>query len=177
MSDKIVKSFLNTPLTLLLILLTILIIFCVMKHKLYNLQSIMFDSEDYNEIEYKINNHQSLIKNHIIKLNDIIENSKLKTKENFDGLTQDELNRNLANLQTLKLSLNNFNSTSLDSIQQIMNNVNNKRLIDKNIIISVLTDIYTLRYLENINQKNAVSYHEYNKYTSPETNIYYKQYL
>ena len=82
MSDKIVKSFLNTPLTLLLILLTILIIFCVMKHKLYNLQSIMFDSEDYNEIDYKINNHQSLIKNHIIKLNDIIENSKLKTKEN-----------------------------------------------------------------------------------------------
>ena len=46
MANNVEKMYLNTPLTLLLILLIILIIFCVMQHKLYNLQSIMFDVDD-----------------------------------------------------------------------------------------------------------------------------------
>jgi hypothetical protein len=185
MSDKIAKSFLNTPLTLLLIILIILIIFCVMQHKLYNLQSIMFDSDsdsdnsmNFEEMNLLLNSSE-LIKNHTITLNDIIEKSKskLKTKENFYELTQDDLNTNLNNLNKLSDNLKTFSSTTLVDIQKIMNNVKTQRLIDKEILLKVLTDIYTLRYLESINQGNAVSYHEYIKYVSPKTNIYYKQYL
>ena len=203
MSDKIAKSFLNTPLTLLLIILIILIIFCVMQHKLYNLQSIMFDSDsdsnsdsdsdsdsnsdsdsdsdnsmNFEEMNLLLNSSE-LIKNHTITLNDIIEKSKskLKTKENFYELTQNDLNTNLNNLNKLSDNLKTFRSTTLVDIQKIMNNVKTQRLIDKEILLKVLTDIYTLKYLESINQGNAVSYHEYIKYVSPKTNIYYKQYL
>jgi len=185
MSDKIAKSFLNTPLTLLLIILIILIIFCVMQHKLYNLQSIMFDSDsdsdnsmNFEEMNLLLNSSE-LIKNHTITLNDIIEKSKskLKTKENFYELTQDDLNTNLNNLNKLSDNLKTFRTTTLVDIQKIMNNVKTQRLIDKEILLKVLTDIYTLKYLESINQGNAVSYHEYIKYVSPKTNIYYKQYL
>ena len=164
-----------------------------MQHKLYNLQSIMFDSysnsdsnsdsDSDNSMNFEemnlLLNSSELIKNHTITLNDIIEKSKskLKTKENFYELTQDDLNTNLNNLNKLSDNLKTFSSTTLVDIQKIMNNVKTQRLIDKEILLKVLTDIYTLKYLESINKGNAVSYHEYIKYVSPKTNIYYKQYL
>ena len=157
-----------------------------MQHKLYNLQSIMFDSDSDSDSDNSMNfeemnlllNSSELIKNHTITLNNIIEKSKskLKTKENF-GLTQNDLNTNLNNLNKLSDNLKTFRTTTLVDIQKIMNNVKTQRLIDKEILLKVLTDIYTLKYLESINQGNAVSYHEYIKYVSPKTNIYYKQYL
>jgi len=178
-SKDISTSFLNTPLTLLLILLIILIIFCVMKHKLYSVQSIMFDDDDITQnLKYISPDSNNIkIKEYIIILNNVIEKSKEKIKENFQNLTQNDLDTELANLQLLSANLANFNSTTLQNIRDVINNVNGQRLINKAIILQLLTDIYTLKYIENVNQGNAVSYNEYNKYTSPKKNIYYKQYL
>ena len=176
-SKDISASFLNTPLTLLLILLIILIIFCVMKHKLYNLQSIMFDDDITQNLKYISPDSNNIkIKEYIIILNDVIEKSKLKLKENFENLTQNDLDSELANLQLLSSNLANFNSTTLQNIRDVINNINGQRLINKAIILQLLTDIYTLKYIENVNQGNAITYNEYNKYISPKQNIYYKQY-
>ena len=88
----------------------------------------------------------------------------------------EELNM-LINIDNYRFVSNNKLEEVHEDIQKIMNNVKTQRLIDKEILLKVLTDIYTLKYLESINQGNAVSYHEYIKYVSPKTNIYYKQYL
>ena len=190
MANNVEKIYLNTPLTLLLIILIILIIFCVMQHKLYNLQSIMFD--DDNNRSHHINKHNLeyvssedtniKIKKHIVVLYNIIEKSKLKIKEKFLDLTSSDLTTELANLQSLQTNLTAFNTsnannlTNLENIQNVMNRVSTQRLTNKAEILEILTNIYTLRYIESINQGNAISYNEYNKYTSPKKNIYYKQY-
>ena len=194
MANNVEKMYLNTPLTLLLILLIILIIFCVMQHKLYNLQSIMFDVDEDNHNLHNI--HKDNLKyispedtnikinKHIVVLYNIIEKSKLeiKEKEKFSDLTRNDLITELANLNALQTNLVAFdasavnNSTNLENIQNMMNNISTQRLINKDKILKVLTNIYTIRYIESINQGNAISYNEYNKYTSPKKNIYYKQY-
>jgi len=186
--NKIVKSFLNTPLTLILILLIILIIYCVMKYKLYNLQEIMYDEHDNTENIQHMNIKKNLgnisseeinikIKYYIITLNDIIEKSKVKIKENFNGLSYNELQTNLTNLQSLTTNLNNFQTNDLVKIKNSISDISDKRLVNKDKILELLTNIYTLRYIEYINQGNAASYNEYNKYLSPKQNIFYKQYL
>ena len=194
--NKIVKSFLNTPLTLILILLIILIIYCVMKYKLYNLQEIMYDEHDNTDNTDNTENIQHIntntkknlsnisseeinikIKYYIITLNDIIDKSKVKIKENFDGLTYNELQSNLTNLQALTTNLNNFQTNDLVKIKNSISDISDKRLVNKDKILELLTNIYTLRYIEYINQGNAASYNEYNKYLSPKQNIFYKQYL
>ena len=180
MSNKIVTSFLNTPLTLLLILLIVLIIFCIMQHKIYNLQSIMFDNEDneYNNMNYK-NNNSIKINENIIILNKMIEESKskLKLKEKFDPLTQQDLSIEMNNLLDISSIIDNFNTTSLPMIQNVIDTINSQRITNKNEILRILNNIYTLRYIDMVNQQNAVAYHEYNKYISPKQNIFYKQYL
>ena len=188
MANNIEKMFLNTPLTLILIILITLIIFCVMKHKLYSLHSIMFDDDDDDandkhnldkiSPEHISSEHINIkIKEYIIILNDVIEKSKLESKEKFSGLTVNDLNNELTNLQSLSNNLATFKLTNLQNIKKIMKDVNDKRLTNKAEILQLLTNIYTLRYIEFINQGNAISYNEYNKYTSPKKNMYYKQYL
>ena len=203
MSNKIVTSFLNTPLTLLLIILIILIIFCIMHHKIYNLQTIMYDDDDdkkniidqelykdkihnkhkyhnKNDLEYIFSEDNSIkIKENILILNDIIKKSNLEidVKENFDPLTQDDLNNENMSLKELEMIINNFNTTSLPLIQNVIDNVTSQKTQKKDELLKVLNNIYTLRYIDVINQQNAVSYHEYNKYVAPKKNIFYKQYL
>jgi hypothetical protein len=204
MSNKIVTSFLNTPLTLLLIILIILIIFCIMHHKIYNLQSIMYDDDNddkkniidqelykdkiynkhkyhnKNDLEYIFSEDNSIkIKENILILNDIIKKSNLEidVKENFDPLTQDDLNKQNMSLKELELIINNFNTTSLPLIKNVIDNVTSQKTQKKDELLKVLNNIYTLRYIDIINQQNAASYHEYNKYIAPKKNIFYKQYL
>lgn len=198
MPNTILKSFLNTPLTLLLTILIVLILYCVMQHKLYNLQSIVFDNEDEdnnnNDNEDNVNmnymnhtnninninntnNNSSKIQNYIIILKEIIEESKLNLKENFIPVTKEQLDKQIDDLLTLTGVINSFNTKSLPNIQEIIDSVNSQRIIKKNEFLKVLGNIYTLRYIDTINQQNAVSYKEYNKYLYPKENKYYKQYL
>lgn len=167
MDKNITKSFVNTPLTLLLIILIILIIYCVMKYKLYSLQSINFDDTP-NTKDTKINENIIILKN-------IIENSKTKLKEDF--VDQSGFSNDLENLRQLSASINGLNSSNLQEIKSIIENTNNQRITNKNIFLKLLSEVYTLKYIETINKGNAISYNEYNKYISPKQNMFYKQYI
>ena len=167
MDKNITKSFVNTPLTLLLIILIILIIYCVMKYKLYSLQSINFD-ETPNTKDTKINENIIILKN-------IIENSKTKLKEDF--VDQSSFSNDLENLRQLSASINSLNSSNLQEIKSIIENTNNQRIANKNIFLKLLSEVYTLKFIETINKGNAISYNEYNKYISPKQNMFYKQYI
>jgi YesN/AraC family two-component response regulator len=59
-------------------------------------------------------------------LNEIIEKSKekIKSKEKFDdGISIDDMNSELTDLQNLSDNINNFSLTNLSNIQNIINNV------------------------------------------------------
>jgi hypothetical protein len=51
------------------------------------------------------------------------------------------------------------------------------RLINKQEILKLLTNIYIINYINFINRQNAESYKMFLKYETPENNKYYKQYL
>ena len=142
-----------------------------MHFKMYNLHEIMYDDED----EYNMHNMDDYIKlnNYIMNLNKIIE----KSKDNFVNLTPDDLKGNIVDLKKVSQNIMDFNTKTLPAVQAIMNDSNAKAYISKENLKKLLTSIYTLKNLEIINQQNAVSYHEYNKYLSPTANIFYKQYL
>jgi uncharacterized protein YnzC (UPF0291/DUF896 family) len=105
------------------------------------------------------------------------ESSKTKLKDNFVDITSEELKTNMDNLKIISDNINNFNNKTIPEVQRIISNTDTNRVINKDIFLKLLTSIYTLKNLEIINQQNAVSFHEFNKYMSPKQNIYYKQYL
>lgn len=173
---------------LLLTIFIILFIFCIMQKFMYNKQSIKYSHDDnvgshsnpnmitlYDldtntyDINGKINKEISIL------FTMIEQNTKKKLKENFtiDTSTLQNYNANLGVLQTY---LATYQSTDLKNIQNIMKTVNDKALVGKQQILDLLTNIYMMRYLENINQINATTYKEFLKYEYPEQNKFYKQY-
>ena len=52
-----------------------------------------------------------------------------------------------------------------------------KRNIDKQAILELLTTIYVINYINFINKQNAESYKMFLKYEDPKNNKYYNQYL
>ena len=131
--------------------------------RLYDLDTKIYDTDG------KINKEISIL------FTMIEQNTKKKLKENFtiDTSTLQNYNANLGVLQTY---LATYQSTDLKNIQNIMKTVNDKALVGKQQILDLLTNIYMMRYLENINQINATTYKEFLKYEYPEQNKFYKQY-
>ena len=188
MSDKIESPFLTKPLTLLLIILVILLIFCFMKAFFYKSQQLIFDSDSdrdshsdsHSDIHSDIHNPKLCkhnIKHNIIMLNKIIEDSKKYIKEKFEDISNAQAQFNLENLDILSDNIDKIENKGLEEIQKTIENVKNQRIINKEKILDVLTNIYILRYLEIINKGTAASYHEFIKYQNPKENKYYKQYL
>jgi len=175
MSNKIVSPFLNTPLTLLLMILIIIIIFCTMHQTCYKSQPVEFNNNTYlSNIDENINEK---IDENIIKLHNIIEDSNITLKDKFVDISANELKQYSDSLKKLSVNINNLNTNDLLSIQKTINEVKKQKAINKQQILDVLTNIYILRYIDFVNQGNAVSYHEFVKYQNPNQNTFYKQYL
>jgi hypothetical protein len=187
MSEQKILPFVKNTITLLLIIIVIFIIFCFMKVFIYKSQSLMFDSNSDNDNDNDNNNNDNNninpetikynIKYNIISLNKIIEDSKIYINEKFVNVTEDEITANLTILNTLLNNLNTFETVELVNISSTIEEVGRQRIINKEKILNLLTNIYMLRYLEIINKTNAVSYKEYLKYQNPKSNMFYKQYL
>ena len=144
-----------------------------MQYLFYKSHPINFDYSDNSD-----NSDNSEIKNinhNIKKLLKIIDNSK--SKDNFLDFTPEELKANEANLEKLRAKLRNFNKKDAPLINDIISDILSQRIIDKALIIDVLSNTYVLQNLNNINKGNAVSYREFLKYKSPKQNIFYQQYL
>ena len=140
MSNKIVRSFVNTPLTLLLILLIILILFCIMKFKLYDYQTIFFDDEDQNIQIHEINEKNN------IKINEIDKMDKIKK-------IYDKHNKNKIH-----------NNNDLDYIFSKNNSENNSEEISEKInkYIIILNDIIKKSELKLKEQFDDVSIEDLN---------------
>lgn len=188
MSIKIEMLLLNTPLLIILILLIILLLFCFMKHYFYKSQSLNYDESDlknktintkhFNDKITKIHDLKNMeIKKHIIILKNVIKEIRISLQEKFEDIGVEDLQANLDTLNMLENNITEFETTDLLTIQKTMELVKSQRLENKKKIVDLLTNIYILASIDNVNKSNAVSYREYLKYVSPKDNIYYKQYL
>ena len=189
MSIKLDFLFLNTPLLLILILLIIVLLFCFMQCYVYNSQPIMYNELDlkhdkkYNHtptITQKINKIIELkdkeIKKNINILSGTIKETKKKMQENFEDLSVEEIRANLDTLDNLEINLTDFQNNDIVKIINTMALIQAQRIEDKDKIVDLLTNIYVLASIDNINKGNAASYKEYMKYKDLDNNIYYNQY-
>jgi len=116
-----------------------------------------------------------------LKFDNTIEN-KIKTVKTFEKFNDDlVISGEEANSYINKLtSLDTVIKKNNENIQTIIENINSiKDTKDEknNYILKQINTIYWKRYLENINQTNAAVFNEYLKYSEPEKNKFYQQYL
>ncbi len=157
---------------------------------IYNDQPII-----YNESDLKYNNTHKIkpyitqkidkiielkdkeVKKNIKLLSQTIKETKKNLQENFDNIPIEDLQANLDTLNTLEYNLSDFEKTDLVDIGKTMEIVKTQRLANKKKIVDLLTNIYVLSTLDNINKGNASAYTEYLKYQNLNNNIYYNQYI
>lgn len=139
---------------MLLYLFIIVLLFFIMYFFIYNDKEITFDNT--------------------------IKTKPVKTFEKFNNdkiITGEQANNYINRLKDLNVGIQDINE---NKIQKIINNINSiKDTKDEknNYILEQINTIYWKRYLENINQTNAAVFNEYLKYSEPEKNKFYQQYL
>ena len=139
---------------MLLYLFIIVLLFFIMYFFIYNDKEITFDNT--------------------------IKTKPVKTFEKFNNdkiITGEQANNYINRLIDLNVGIQDINE---NKIQKIINNINSiKDTKDEknNYILEQINTIYWKRYLENINQTNAAVFNEYLKYSEPEKNKFYQQYL
>lgn len=122
-------------------------------------------------------------KTHLLELmneakNNAKENIK-KTREKFISLTQSEANSYLNELNFLNYWLQNNSGEKgiMEQIKQLVKSANNSKIENKKVLVNILTNIYSMAYLNFINHQNAEAYKVYAKYSNPRNNKFYTQYL
>ena len=134
---------------MLVYLFIIVLLFCIMYLFIYNDKELIFDNNIKVNIFEKFNDEYITEENGINYLNKLNSlNTIIKTND-----------------ETIK--------TIIDKVNTITENK------DKNneLILNNLNNVFWQRYLENINQTNASVFNEYLKYSEPEKNKFYQQYL
>ena len=150
---------------MLMYLFVIVLLFCMMYLFIYNDKNLTFDNT--------------------IKTNTL--NTFEKFNDNDIIISGEQANTYLNSLNSLMESIEPINPIDRETkdsivkkIESIMENINSiKNTKDKknNDILNQINNIYWKRYLENINQANAYVFNEYLKYSEPEKNKFYQQYL
>ena len=163
---------------LLLIILLVLVIFCVGVYL-------------YTDINVeKIINHD--------RFDNIADNKTLllelmaTAKQNANKILKEKFA--IDERQILQNDAQNYYN-SLNALQSLLDNTYNSeygimgrlradiqiameaRNIDKQAILSLLTNIYIINYMNSVNRQNAESYKMFLKYNDPSKNKYYRQYL
>ena len=111
-----------------------------------------------------------------------MENIK-NTREKFSSLsgplTNDEAMSYLADLNFLNYWLNNNsgNQGLMGQINGLVQNANDSRNAKKKVLVDILTNMYSMAYIDFLNHQNAEAYNIYAKYNNPRNNKYYSQYL
>ena len=110
---------------------------------------------------------------------DKIKNTHEKFNSINGALTKDEANAYLNQLNFLSYWVEN-NSDQLGIMGQInqqVQNANNVRITNKNVLVDILTNMYSMAYLDFLNHQNTEAYKIYAKYSNPQNNKYYTQFL
>ena len=137
---------------MLVYIFIILLLFCIMYLFIYNDKEVIFD----NSI-------------------------KVKTIEKFNDddvvISGEGANAYYNNLNKLNTIINKINDDQIKEIITNINNIKNTKDEKNKTILNKIYNIYWNRYLENINQANASVFNEYLKYSEPDKNKFYQQYL
>ena len=94
-------------------------------------------------------------------------------------LTDEEAEQYLIQLNFLADWVNNNTGDNgiMQDINQLIQQANSQRIVDKTTLINILSNMYAMSYLEMIKRQNAEAYKVYAKYNNPRNNKYYQQYL
>ena len=146
---------------------------------------IMYSNKDQSSIQSSdidIENKTQLLELMNKVKNNAKENIK-NTREKFNSLsgalTKDEANAYLSELNFLNywLQNNSGNRGIMGQINQLVQNANDARITNKKFLVDILTNMYSMAYLDFLNHQNTEAYKIYAKYSNPRNNKYYTQYL
>jgi low affinity Fe/Cu permease len=102
-------------------------------------------------------------------------------REKFTALTltQDAANQYMNELNFLNywVQNNTGNKGIMKQLDELVKTANATRTKNKKVLVDILTNIYTMQYLDFLNQQNAEAYKVYAKYSNPQNNKYYTQYI
>jgi len=119
-------------------------------------------------------------------MNEAKNNAKEKiknTREKFSSLTgalsKDEATTYLSELNFLNYWLQNNSGERgiMGQINQLVKNANDARITNKKVLVDILTNMYSMAYLDFLNHQNTEAYKIYAKYSNPRNNKYYTQFL
>ena len=115
-------------------------------------------------------------------MNESKNNAKEKiknTREKFISLTQAEANSYLDELNFLNYWLQNNSGDKgiMEQIKLLVKSTNNSRMENKKVLVDILTNMYSMAYLDFIKHQNTEAYKVYAKYSNPRNNKFYTQYL
>jgi hypothetical protein len=104
------------------------------------------------------------------------------TRENFNSLTSpltnDEATNYLSELNFLNYWVQNNSGQNgiMGQINELVQNANNARITNKKVLVDILTNMYSMAYLDFLNHQNAEAYKIYTKYSNPKNNKYFTQF-
>jgi len=114
-------------------------------------------------------------------MNEAKNNAKNKiknTREKFSSLegalTNNEANAYLSELNFLNYWLQNNSGDKgiMGQINQLVQNANDVRITNKKVLVDILTNMYSMAYLDFLNHQNTEAYKIYAKYSNPQNNRY-----
>ena len=110
---------------------------------------------------------------------EIIKNTREKFDSLKSSLTKDEANTYLTELNFLNYWIQNNSGQRgiMGQVNQLVQNANNARLTNKKVLVDILTNMYSIAYLDFLNHQNTEAYKIYTKYSNPRNNKYYTQFL
>ena len=65
----------------------------------------------------------------------------------------------------------------MEQINQLVQNANDIRITNKKVLVDILTNMYSMAYLDFLNHQNTEAYKIYAKYSNPRNNKYYIQFI
>lgn len=137
-------------------------------------QSSDIDIENKTQLLELMNNAKTIAKENIKNTRE-----KFNSLSGSGALTKDEANAYLSELNFLNywLQNNSGNSGTMRQINQLVQNANDARITNKKFLVDILTNMYSMAYLDFLNHQNTEAYKIYAKYSNPQNNKYYTQFL
>jgi hypothetical protein len=159
-------------LSIKLIIGLIVIIFIVLCIMYNNNQSSDIDIENKTQMLELMNEAKNNAK-------DKIKNTREKFSSLTGALSKDEATAYLSELNFLNYWVQNNSGTNgiMGQINKLVQNANDARLTNKKVLVDILTNMYSMAYLDFLNHQNTEAYKIYAKYSNPRNNKYYTQFI
>jgi len=156
------------------LIVIIFIVLCI----IYSNQQSTNKLENTTGIDIEVENKTQMLE----IMNEAKNNAKEKiknTREKFISLTQAEANTYLDELNFLNYWLQNNSGDKgiMEQIKTLVKSANSARIENKKVLVDILTNMYSMAYLDFINHQNTEAYKVYAKYSNPRNNKFYTQYL